>query len=412
LTDVFSGVTAIHWAGDKLVFSGFQDYGWDLFVMKNPVELVGEMVPTEPDSSQVVDRAEVDFGDPEVEKYGVRFTPDWVVGGLSYSTSYGLAGQSQISVSDILGNHRIYLVSDLLQSIEESNFLLAYWYLPRRLDFGFAIFQQKYYYLLLNGETDILSEREYGGACLVSYPFNKFQRVDLQLESYLRERSLYEYAFGAWRVYGRERKLSLVPYLSLVYDNTLFGMTGPSDGLRYNLTYGKSIGITSDALRFSTVMGDVRKYWRLTDRYSFATRLLLAHTTGRDAERFWIGGSESLRGYPDYSLSGYYIGFFNMELRYPFIDRFSMAFPLPLEIRSLRGALFLDLGAATDVLEDFSLVDTHHDEFRLRDLKVGFGAGIRFPISFFLIKLDVAKSTDLNSISRATHVHFSLGADF
>jgi len=89
-----------------------------------------------------------------------------------------------------------------------------------------------------------------------------------------------------------------------------------------------------------------------------------------------------------------------------------MAFPLPLEISSVRGALFLDVGAACNRLDEFALVDTQHNEFRLRDLKVGFGAGIRLPISFFLIKLDVAKSTDLNRISRATHVHFSLGADF
>lgn len=411
LTNVTTGITTIHWVGNKLVFSGFHNVGWDLYVIKNPKELAGEMISMEIES-QHEEKVDLDVGKKEVKKYGLRFTPDWVVGGVSYSTTYGLAGQSQISLSDVLGNHRIYLASDLIYSIEESNFFLAYWYLPKRVNYGFAIFQQKYYYLLLNGDTDILSEREYGGACLLSYPFDKFRRVDLQFESYLRERTLYEYSLGSWWSYGREKNIVLVPYLSLVYDNTLFGITGPSDGSRCNITYGKSIGISSDALRFSTFVGDLRKYWRLTDRYSVAARLLCAYTTGRDAQRFWIGGSENLRGYGDYSFSGYYVGFLNMELRYPFIDRFSMAFPLPMEIRNLRGALFVDFGAACDSPDELVLTDSGDGGFRLNDLKLGFGAGIRFPISFFLIKLDFAKNTDFQEVSRATRVHFSLGTDF
>jgi len=411
LTNVVTGITTIHWVGDKLVFSAFQNIGWDLYVMKNPEDYAGEMISIqiEPGGEAQVD---ADSGEKEVERYGLRFSPDWVYGGVSYSTVYGLAGQSEISLSDVLGNHRIYLVSDLIQSIEESNFLLAYWYLPRRVDYGFAIFQQKYYYLLLDGGADILSEREYGAACLMSYPFDKFRRVDLQFESYLRERTLYEYSLGSWWSYGKEKSIVLIPYLSLVYDNTLSGMTGPSDGLRCNITYGTSIGVSSNALRFSTLVGDLRKYWRLTDRYSIATRLSCAYTAGRDAERFWIGGSENLRGYDDYSFSGYYVGFFNAELRYPFIDRFSMAFPLPMEIRNLRGSLFLDLGAACDSPSDLVLIRGGEGGFRLSDLKLGFGAGIRFPISFFLIKLDFAKNTNLQEVSQATHVHFSLGADF
>lgn len=411
LTDVLSGVTTIHWVGDKLVFSGFQNVGWDLYIMREPLELVGEMISTEFEYSSE-ETLNLGAGKREVKKYELRFTPDYMLGGISYSTTYGLAGQTQIAISDILGNHQIYLVSDLIQSIEESNFFLAYWYLPKRIDYGFAIFQQKYYYLLLNGDTNILSEREYGGACLISYPFDRFRRIDLQLDSYLRERTLYEYTFGVWEPYGREKRIVLIPYLSMVYDNTLFGMTGPIDGLRYNITYGKSIGISSDALSFDVLIGDMRKYWKLTDRYSIATRLSCVSTKGKDAERFWLGGSENLRGYEDYSLSGYYVGFLNIELRHPFIDRFNMAFPLPIEIRNLRGVLFLDLGAVCDAPSELVLTDRNDSGFKLRDLKLGFGAGIRFPFSFFIIKLDFAKNTDFQQVSPKTYVHFSLGADF
>ena len=80
--------------------------------------------------------------------------------------------------------------------------------------------------------------------------------------------------------------------------------------------------------------------------------------------------------------------------------------------RNLGGLLFLDLGAACDHPSDLVLTEGGEGGFRLNDLKLGFGAGIRFPISFFLIKLDFAKNTNLQEVSPATHVHFSLGADF
>jgi outer membrane protein assembly factor BamA len=204
----------------------------------------------------------------------------------------------------------------------------------------------------------------------------------------------------------------LIPYLSLVYDNTRFGPTGPIDGVRYNISYGKSIGISSDAVRFDVLVGDARKYFMLGNRHSFAVRLVGAHTRGRDAEPFWIGGSENLRGFEDYSLTGDYVGFLNLELRTPFIDQFKLAFPLPLEIRYLRGALFVDLGAACNSPEELVLMERGSSGYRLRDLKMGFGAGIRLPMSFFILKLDFAKNTDFENISKKTYVHFSLGSDF
>ncbi len=410
-TDVLTGITTAHWSGTKLVFSGFNEIGWDLFITKDPLELVDEMLPMEilPSSEE----SPVLYGQAqEAEDYGLKFSPDWMIGGVSYSSAYGISGQSQIALSDVLGNHRINLVTDLIQSIEESNFYLAYWYLPRRIDYGCAIFQQKYYYALADGGADIISEREYGTACFARHPFDRFRRVDLELDFYLRERTLYEYSQGLWWATGEERRLVLIPYLSLVYDNSRFGPTGPIDGVRYNITYGKSIPITSDAVRFDVLVGDGRKYYMLGDRHSIALRLVGAYTHGRDAEPFWIGGSENLRGFDDYSLSGDYVGFLNMELRTPFIDQFKLAFPLPLEIRYLRGVLFMDLGVACDAPKELVLTERGISGHRLRDLKMGFGAGIRLPMSFFILKLDFAKNTDLENISRKTYVHFSLGTDF
>jgi len=411
LTDALTGITSVDWVSDRLVFAGFKNVGWDLYILREPLEMAPELVSLELESAEE-EPLDLEATEREVKRYGLRFTPDYMIGGVSYSSAYGFSGQTQIAVSDILGNHQIYLVSDLIQNIEESNFLLAYLYLPRRVDLGFSVFQQKYYYLLSDDDSDVISEREYGGACLVSYPLDRFRRIDLQLDTYLRERTLYEYYYGMWYVTGEERRLVVIPYLSAVYDNTMFGMTGPVDGLRANITYGKSIGVSPSALRFQAAVADMRRYWKLSDRYSFATRLVCAATKGRDAEPFWIGGSESVRGYEDYSLSGHYIGFINMELRCPFVDRFDMAFPLPIQIRSLRGVLFMDLAATSDSPGELVLTEDGDRGLVLRDLKLRFGAGIRFPISFFIIKLDFAKHTDLREISRKTYVHFSLGSDF
>jgi len=60
-------------------------------------------------------------------------------------------------------------------------------------------------------------------------------------------------------------------------------------------------------------------------------------------------------------------------------------------------------------LKKLRLVTT---DFLLDDLKVGFGVGLRINLYFAILKLDIAKNTDLWRISKETYYHLSFGTDF
>jgi len=118
-----------------------------------------------------------------------------------------------------------------------------------------------------------------------------------------------------------------------------------------------------------------------------------------------------VRGYDYYSFYGTKAGFLNLELRYPFIERLKMRFPLPLDIRGVRGVTFCDIGGVTDELKNFKTAIKSNGQIKLDDLKVGFGTGIRINISIAILKLDFAWHTNLESVSRM-YTHFSLGSEF
>ena len=414
LTDLVGGVFSPCWSkdGERLAFSAYEKGGWDIYVAKHPLE--GES--SEPDSLPSFEPPHPPFAKDttslKVGDYQLTFSPDWVMGGLSYSTEYGFAGQTELAFSDILGNHRIYLTSDLFQNITESNFALEYWYLPRRLNVGGVIFQLRNYYIV--APETILMQRMYGGGLLFSYPLDKFRRVDLELNAHAIQDIYYRYQGGDW-IEDEEARFEgevFLPTLSLIKDTALWGMTGPVAGTRSRLVGGKTAALTSSSLSYSYLLGDMRKYFLFGKRYTLACRLIGAGSWGENRPLFAIGGSQTLRGHGDYNYAGSKVGLLNLELRYPFVDRLSLAFPLPIELRGIRGVLFLDMGGATDELKEFKLAKIDRGWIRLEDLKAGVGLGLRMRLSFLIFKLDFAKSTDLSSLSKETYVHFSLGSDF
>ncbi|TET44108.1 hypothetical protein E3J62_11305 [candidate division TA06 bacterium] len=418
LTNVLGGIfnVSASSSGKRVALSAFRNGGWDIFVLKEPLEL--EALAPEGESKFAFRDEKFDENGelPEKERVGLVFTPDWVAGGFSYSTEYGFAGQTQIAVSDILGNHRIYLVSDLFGDILESNFYLSYWYLPRRIDFGMSIFQEKNYYLksLSEGMAEVLVERTFGVAGVASYPMNMFNRIEAELDVFAIEDKFLVFRPGQEEEFKYPLVYVIFPGISYVHDTAMWGFTGPIDGSRVRLSVGTGVPIFERSLNYFTVVADMRKYLKVERRYSFALRLVGAVSGGEDAEtaRYWVGGSQTLRGYDDYEFYGTKVAFLNTEFRYPFVDRLKLAFPLPLDFRSVRGALFLDVGGATDDWRAFRVGKEDEGVFKLQDLKIGFGAGVRMRISFLVLKLDAAKSTDLSDISKDTHWYFTLGSEF
>jgi Tol biopolymer transport system component len=370
-------------------------------------------------------------GEYRVQNYRVRFTPDYVNGGFSYDTFFGLRGQSAFVFSDYLGDHQIYLLTDLVNTIDQSNLQLYYFYNRMRVNFGFGLFHTKNYYI--DSYDHLFSDRFYGFQAFLSRPFSKFSRVEVLGSQFLIDRTFHDDNDDRP---NRSTKITTGTF-SLVHDNILWGVTGPINGQRSRLDLTGAIDLfnSSNNISFYSAETDYRKYWHIKNLFSFAIRLSGGASWGDTPKRYFLGGTTNwignavvdaevydvenlyfadvvtpLRGYEYYELSGtrYFVS--NFEFRYPFIDYLKMNFPLPFSIRYVTGAIFLDFGSAWDEnnFKGGSSLGGDH----LQDIKSSFGFGIRANLGFLVLRYDLAWRTDYNSVAAHPKYYFSLGADF
>jgi Tol biopolymer transport system component len=374
LTDVLGGIFSPTWSieGDRLAFGAFGAGGWDVFQIKEPLEALeakkvlkehlwtwdapwveAERLAAVDSLPEIPGPVETDStgvglaGKHESTRYKLHFSPDWVAGSFQYSTAFGLGGLTRLQVSDVLGNHRIYIASDFFSSFEETDLLAIYYYLARRIDYGGGIFHFKNYYYsdrttmgspIGEGNKDrLFSERSFGGLLALSLPIDKFRRIDFDFTAMRIERAIYSEDLGYYDVdlpvEEREIEDLFIPRLSYVKDTTIWGTTGPVGGTRYMLSYERSIvDVLGSDRSFTTGVLDFRKYLRFTNRTQFAGRLFGATSQGDQPMTFYLGGGYTLRGYEDFEFEGNNVVLANLELRYPFIERLVMRGPIPLTL--------------------------------------------------------------------------------
>jgi len=352
--------------------------------------------------------------------YHVHLAPDYAGGGFYAASGYGFIGTTQFSFSDFLGNHNLYLATDVFSSsLEETNALAIYSYLPRRWDFGAGLFHFKNYFSSKVstlgedfGSPRLFSERNFGFLANASYPFDKFRRIDFNYtELFLERRFFQEDEVGNVFQTGREYRSISSPSVSLVGDNALYGAYGPVNGQRYNLTYSPAFDLFPNALSYHTFTMDARRYWDFTHGYTFAGRILGGASFGDQPQSFHVGGFATLRGYPDFDLVGTRMAIVNAELRFPFIQQLGVVGPVPLGSFNLKGAIFGDAGVIWNEQFKPRFSEVGPEGRQLASPRVGFGVGLRTALYFFILKLDTAWHTDLQNVSRPRW-HFSVGPEF
>jgi hypothetical protein len=352
--------------------------------------------------------------------YRWRFGAESANGGFAAATGYGFIGSTSLLFSDFLGDRNLFVATDIYPgSLEETNALAVYSYLPRRWDWSAGAFHFKNYFqsrVTTLGEqltsAQVFSERTFGALAEVSYPFDRFRRTDLEFTQMFVQRTFYmQDVFGSF-VRGSSAYRSVTsPSVSLVGDNSLASYYGPVNGSRYNLTYAPAIPVFKNSLGFQTLSFDYRKYWDLTYGYTFAFRTLEAGSWGRDPQAFRIGGFSTLRGFPDFDLVGSRFALVNAELRFPFIQQLGLVGPVPLGNFNLRGALFSDAGLVWNQGDPLRLTAVDERGRYLASPDLSFGTGIRSFVLFALFKFDVAWHTNLRDVSRPRW-HFSIGPEF
>jgi Tol biopolymer transport system component len=352
-----------------------------------------------------------------VERYRPRFTPDWVNGGFTYTSGYGFSAAAQMAVSDVLGNHRFYIATDFFSSLESSNFHLLYEHRGHRANFSLGLHNFKNYYHSDRtwlgedlGERRYFTERSYGLSAGVSYPFSVFTRVEFDISAISMNRQFAEISDDGYVELTDERiaRSLIIPSVRFVNDTTLWGSIGPLSGGRSSIVLQRAWESGGD-FGYLTGIADVRRYIRLGVRHSVALKFVAARSSSRNAQNFYMGGVNSLRGYGDFVFHGRNLTTTSIEFRFPFIDHLEIASPIPLSLWGLRGVAFIDAGAAWD--DDFRGVVRGASGTRLSGIKASHGVGARMRLSMFVVRFDWAWPTDLRRAGDVV-THFALGAEF
>jgi outer membrane protein assembly factor BamA len=347
---------------------------------------------------------------------------------------YGLLGTTVISFSDVLGNHRIIGVTSLQIDLKNSDYGLAYQYLPERVNYSVEAFHTARFVFLTRGfGTNLFRFRNYGAVVSMSYPLNRFYRLDgglswLNVSSENLDNPLEE----------TDRASYILPNMSFVHDNVLWGYTSPVEGSRYRFDVFGNPGISERKLSFYSVLGDYRKYLRFWTEYSFAFRLSGGYSGGANPQRFFIGGIENWinrdfattdiplesasdfafltaalppRGFDYAERIGTRYALMNLELRFPLI-RYLVTGALPILFSNIHGVAFLDMGAAWNESDNLRFFQRNaFNQVVTRDLLMGTGVGARIFFLYFLLRFDVAWAYNVDSFSEPKF-YISLGADF
>jgi outer membrane protein insertion porin family len=179
--------------------------------------------------------------------------------------------------------------------------------------------------------------------------------------------------------FGKTHSLSL----ARIYDSR-DNVFNPTEGSRVSLTAefaGKAFGGDFDFNKYTI---EDRNYWKVGRDHVIALRVTGGYADGKMPEsgRFKVGGSDTLRGYEDDQFKGDKMLAASVEYRFPIAKK-------------VQGVVFSDIGNAWE-----------NEGYKLNDLKVSAGVGVRVQTPIGPIRLDVAKGDE------GMRTHFSFGGQF
>ncbi len=363
-----------------------------------------------------------------MKPYDIKFSPDYVGNGMGlfFSTGFGFGLSNQIAFSDLLGDHHLFFAFNLYGSIEDSDMMLSYYYVKKRMDFSMGLFQFKNY---MNsrfssiGETftdyRYFSERNYGLFGNASFPFSTFSRVELELQAYISERE-----FLVWNenetdpgYFMTEGEIStrrlLQPTLSLVHDSAYYGSFGPVIGSRWMLSFSKALPLGGDDVSRTTSFVDYRKYMPLFYRNYLALRGVASASEGPDRRYFFLGGPLTMRGYDYLQFQGSRMMLFNLEYRYPLVDALIFGWPGRWGITNIGGTFFFDSGAIWGDGMYVEPLPGNIEPVEINGLNFynDFGTGFYMRFGFLIMNFQLAWPTDFKYTGEPVF-QFYLGPQF
>ena len=403
------------WADTSLIFVSFENFSFQIRSLpdahaaydSSKVTGVLNFIPTEKHWSPKTISAQSEV---QSFRYTGEYSLDVAQSQIATDPVFGTNGGAFLSLSDLLGNEQYYfLVYNTAQSSDELlssfNIALSRLSLHQRANYAYGTYRFSGRRYDLTDPDEFFFEKVFGGYFTLSYPLSKFRRIttSTSISNSEKDASDLSSESGSFTNIDLSRRaLFLSNSISFTHDNSLWGPTGPIDGSRFNITLGYTTDIQHSNANYYSIIFDYRRYFRIADRSAYAVRLWLFYNDGKEARRFFMGGSWDLRGYERFSLRGKKLWLISNELRFPFVDQLALRFPFTgVAFFGIRGALFADAGTAWDAAykETFGSI----------------GGGIRMNLAgAFVLRYDIGKRIE-NNFSRlqsGLFYQFFFGWDF
>ena len=448
VTDAITGISgilptspALTWArtSRRLVFTVFGESGWDVYRIEDPLAAFepvevepGEIVAlAPPPTAATFELAALDPGavtsaadggaatdsvpqaaEFRIRDYKAKLSPDLSSLGGVVGYDAGIAGQSRLQFTDLLGNHTLTVGLGIYGSIKESDLYLSWLDRSTRLNYSVSAFQfRRRYGVIGRGAGVSTAPQTYRGVQIAALrPFDKFSRVEASLRVAGVEGRFFlgETAAEAESDPGIESmRTFLGPGLAYVHDSALWGYTGPIKGRRMRVSLEGGIG----QLQYATLETDLRQYWNLQRSYTVAARFFGTTSHGSSPQTVYLGGAQSLRGYDYGSLIGNHALLASVEFRFPMLRHLGLGWPLPLEFGQVQGVLFADAATAWD-REIFRTTRALEGLSTGRRGLVSGGLGVRVNLGAMVLKVDWAQLYDTGTGRRSAGSSVALGTDF
>lgn len=389
--------------GEKIIFSGFDSFSFKIYEYKIDSAAIKPIKMPENSFAKtnewIAPRISL-HGNPGKLNYEKEYTLDYAQSQITTDPVFGTRGGAVFSLSDLFGDDNYFFLvyntaevqSDFLKSF---NVALTRVSLSERSNFGYGIFHFSGRRYDIRESEEFFFERSFGGNFVLNFPISKFSRIEAGISIANSDKQIITGVI--------ERKALLwTNNLSYVSDNTIWVPTGPIDGLRYRMSLAFTSDVKYSNVNYFTIISDYRHYFRTSLRSAVTLRLALFYNQGKEARRYFMGGSWDLRGWPRWSIRGEKMWLSSLEFRFPLIDQFQVRFPFTsFSVYGIRGAVFFDAGNAWDAKNIFTYGT--------------IGAGFRINLfNLLVLRYDVGKKIENNfaSLQPGLFYQFFFGWDF
>lgn len=356
-------------------------------------------------------------------------------------------GFTQISLSDLMENHRIIGGFTFSFDFTTFEYLLSYEYLERRLGHQFVLH-------IINRNDNSMNvepykQNTYNGYYVMKYPLSPvsmlkgtvFARYDRTVFKSYEWNSLIE---------PMQQQLKVGLKGEWVYDHARFVTQNIYYGTRGKVFAEYYQGIVHDNQNLFVVGFDFRDYRRLHKTLIWANRIAGSTSFGQQKLVYYMGGIDgwllprfnrdvktdpnqnyayqtlatNMRGFIQNIRNGNSFLVINSEIRFPFVQVLSRGPVKSSFLRHLQLVAFADVGSAWSDWNPWSkdnpfykqtIVDgkiTIELEKEANPIVLGFGAGLRCQLLGYFMRFDLAWGVENGRVHDRPVFYFSLSTDF